>query len=47
MRPRIEHELALLRQHYGAVEHSEVAGDDWFRLPATPCRLAGKSARPL
>ena len=33
MRPRIEQELALLRQHYGEVEHVEVAGDDWFMLP--------------
>lgn len=34
MRLRIEQELALLRQHYGAVEHSEAAGDDWFKLPS-------------
>jgi hypothetical protein len=33
MRARIEQELALLRQHYGAVDHAEAAGDDWFRLP--------------
>ncbi len=33
MRPRIEQELALLRQHYGEIEHTEVAGDDWFKLP--------------
>jgi len=33
MRPRIEQELALLRQHYGAVEHLEVVGEDWFKLP--------------
>ena len=33
MRPRIAQELALLRQQYGEVEHTEVAGDDWFKLP--------------
>lgn len=33
MRPRIEQELVLLRQHYGEVEHAEVAGEDWFMLP--------------
>jgi hypothetical protein len=32
MRPRIEQELALLRR-VGEVEHTEVAGEDWFRLP--------------
>lgn len=32
MRTRIEQELALLRQHYDKVEHTEVAGEDWFRL---------------
>jgi hypothetical protein len=36
MRPRIQQELALLRQHYGEVEHDEVAGDDWFRVPRYP-----------
>ena len=37
MRPRIGQELAVLRQHYGSdVEHTEVAGDDWFRLPRYP-----------
>lgn len=33
MRPRIEQELALLRQAYGEVEHVEEAGEDWFKLP--------------
>lgn len=33
MRPRIERELALLHQVYGAVDHLEEAGEDWFRLP--------------
>jgi hypothetical protein len=33
MRPRIEQELALLRQHYPDVEHLEHAGEDWFRIP--------------
>jgi hypothetical protein len=33
MRLRIEQELNLLRPHYGAVEHVETQGDDWFKLP--------------
>ena len=33
MRARLKEELALLRQQYGEVEHVEVAGVDWFRLP--------------
>jgi hypothetical protein len=33
MRPRIEQELSLMREHYGDVAHAEAAGDDWFRLP--------------
>lgn len=36
MRPRIEQELALLREAYGGVEHVEQAGEDWFRLPRYP-----------
>jgi hypothetical protein len=36
MRSRIEQELALLRQTYGEVEHTELAGEDWFRLPRYP-----------
>lgn len=36
MRTRIKEELALLRQQYGEVEHIEVAGVDWFRLPRYP-----------
>jgi hypothetical protein len=36
MRPRIEQELALLREHYSEVEHREHGGDDWFRLPSYP-----------
>jgi len=36
MRPRIEAELALLREQYGTVDHKEVGGEDWFRLPAYP-----------
>lgn len=34
MRPRIEQELALLRQHYPDIEHREHGGEDWFRVPA-------------
>jgi len=33
MRARIEQELALLREHYPDVEHKELDGEDWFRLP--------------
>ena len=33
MRLRLDHELALLREHFGDVEHIERGGDDWFRLP--------------
>jgi len=33
MRARIEQELALLRQYYPDVEHSHIAGEDWFRIP--------------
>lgn len=33
MRLRIEQEWAFLRQHFGAVEHAEADGEDWFRLP--------------
>jgi hypothetical protein len=33
MRARISHELALLRRHFGDVEHAESNGEDWFRLP--------------
>ncbi len=33
MRPRIEQELALLREVYGEVGHVEGAGEDWFHLP--------------
>jgi len=33
MRPRIEQELVLLRRHFPGAEHTELNGDDWFRLP--------------
>ncbi len=33
MRPRIQAELALLREAYGDVGHEEAGGEDWFRLP--------------
>lgn len=36
MRARIEQEFALLRQHYPDAEHSEHAGEDWFKLPRYP-----------
>lgn len=36
MRPRIEQELTLLRQVYAGVEHAEVGGEDWFKVPAYP-----------
>ena len=36
MRPRIAQELALLRRAHGEVEHAELNGEDWFRLPAYP-----------
>jgi hypothetical protein len=36
MRPRIEQEFALLREHYSDVEHQEHGGEDWFRLPTYP-----------
>lgn len=36
MRPRITEEWALLRQHFGEVEHAEAAGEDWFKLPRYP-----------
>ncbi len=26
----------MLREHFGNVEHAEVAGEDWFRLPHYP-----------
>ena len=34
MRTRIEQELNLLRSVYGAVEHTEAGGEDWFHIPA-------------
>ncbi len=34
MRARIEDELRLLRAVYGAVEHTEAGGEDWFRIPS-------------
>lgn len=34
MRTRLAEELALLREVYGAVEHVEEGGEDWFKLPA-------------
>jgi hypothetical protein len=33
MRARIEQELALLREQHPDVEHAELNGEDWFRLP--------------
>src|SRR5690242_4791825 len=33
MRPRIERELALLRQYYDGAEYAELVGDEWFLLP--------------
>lgn len=36
MRPRIEQEMALLRQVYGEVGHVDEAGEDWFHLPHYP-----------
>jgi len=39
MSPRIEKELGLLRRHYPDVEHNEVGGEDWFRLPSYPFPL--------
>jgi len=36
MRARIAAEYALLREGYGAVEHAEAEGWDWFRLPPYP-----------
>jgi hypothetical protein len=33
MRARIQGELDLLRAVYGAVEHAEAGGEDWFRIP--------------
>lgn len=33
MRPRIQEELAFLRQFYPDVQHAAAAGDDWFLLP--------------
>ena len=38
MRLRLEEELSLLREPYGAVVHVEAGGEDWFQLPsyATP-----------
>jgi hypothetical protein len=36
MRPRIEQELALLREHYADLEHQEHGGEDWFRLLTYP-----------
>jgi hypothetical protein len=32
MRPRISEELALLRETFGAVDHEEAGGADWFRI---------------
>jgi hypothetical protein len=36
MRPRIEQELALLRQYYADIEHLEASGEDWFKIPRYP-----------
>lgn len=51
MRPRIEQELALLREIYSAVDHVEEAGEDWFQLPryAVPpgWQRGGKNADDL
>ncbi|RWI62447.1 MAG: hypothetical protein EOR30_33650 [Mesorhizobium sp.] len=33
MRARITDELALLRRHFGDLEHAEARGEDWFRIP--------------
>jgi hypothetical protein len=36
MRPRMEQELVLLREHYPDIEHCEHGGEDWFRIPRYP-----------
>jgi hypothetical protein len=36
MRPRIEQELALLRQFYSDLEHVFKESEDWFLLPDFP-----------
>lgn len=34
MRPRLAAEVALLRECYLGLEHAELGGEDWFRIPA-------------